>query len=172
MNAIVTSCCEGEVIFRALAHESMTEKGGGKSIRLPVYHIELSNIATSEEGEFEVDDSISTTDKCSTKDESTRDESVKDIIIERVEQLQTKLYKHKFTFVDSNFFEFRNAPGRCEVEVKRIRCWKPNEKSNFFHDAMCQVSQVQWNPNYGQHFLLGTGGSHGFVRLHYFTNWK
>jgi len=172
MNAIVTSCCEGEVIFRALAHESMTEKGGGKSIRLPVYHIELSNIATSEEGEFEVDDSISTTDKCSTKDESTSDESVKDIIIERVEQLQTKLYKHKFTFVDSNFFEFRNAPGRCEVEVKRIRCWKPNEKSNFFHDAMCQVSQVQWNPNYGQHFLLGTGGSHGFVRLHYFTNWK
>ena len=69
----------------------------------PVYHIEVSDVATSEEGIFEVDNLIRETKQCSTSDRSTRDETVKDIIIERAEQLQTKLFKHKFTFVDSNF---------------------------------------------------------------------
>ena len=68
-----------------------------------MYHIEISNVTASEKEALEIDNCATEARHLSLSDKSSEDASVKEIIRKRAEQLPIKIFKHKFTFKDSNF---------------------------------------------------------------------
>ena len=72
-------------------------------ISQPVYRTEVSDVTANEEGRIEIDSSVKEAINLSTSQKPTRNDTVKDDIRRRAQQLPMKIFKHKFTFKDSNF---------------------------------------------------------------------
>ncbi|XP_065062900.1 uncharacterized protein LOC135689566 isoform X2 [Rhopilema esculentum] len=170
INGFVTSCTAGEVVFRACANENSGK--AGNSLRVPVYRVQCLKNAKDSTPESPLICEPSAVSKHPEKRHSNELLiSAKEEVGKQVVRLEDEIMENKFTFIDSNFFEFRNNPQKCGLEMDRLRHSKEMQMTAIRQQEMRQITKVKWNPNYGSHQMLASGGVLGIVRVHHFTKW-
>ena len=69
----------------------------------PVYSIESAELTANESGTLQTDHSTKLLVHSSSNKNDFKEMPVKEVIKKRAEELPAKIFKHKFTFKDSNF---------------------------------------------------------------------
>eukprot|EP00794_Sanderia_malayensis_P012005 gene12005-13244_t len=162
LDVVATSCIAGELVVKSCSGLVRTQ-------RIPVYRIESQ--ALEDQGSSHLTNGKEDESNADEEHSSRRNKDAISIIKNKATSLQTDMFKQKFTFKDTNFFEFRDQPLSSAEEVQRVRSVVKMQSSNMQEHETRSINKLQWNTNYGSHHMLASGGTLGIVRVHYFSDW-